>query len=246
MDRAVFERMEAQEEAHWWFAARRDIIRTVIMRLTPPREGRRVLEAGCGTGGNLDMLGEFGQLRAFELDETARLVACAKSDLAVAEGALPDNIPFANEAFDLIGLFDVLEHVEDHEASLAQLRAKLNQDGRIVMTVPAFPWLWSAHDTRHHHFRRYTKASLTEVAAKAGLRVEHSFYFNTALFPVAVATRALKSLLRINAADDTMPGAFSNKVLRKIFASERHLIGRLPMPVGLSLGAVLSARLEDT
>lgn len=239
MERAVFDRMSAQEDVHWWFDARRVIIHTMIERLVTLPPAARLLEAGCGTGGNLEMLSRFGVLRAFELDATARAGATQKSGLAVAEGALPGPLPFGEERFDLIGLFDVLEHVEDHEGALAALAQRLSSTGCVVLTVPAFAWLWSAHDTRHHHFRRYTKASLRAVAHKAGLRVEHAFYFNSALFPVAVAGRALKRLVKSDAPDDTLPAPFINKMLRAVFAAERHLVGRVGVPFGLSLGAVL-------
>ena len=88
MDRAVFDRMAAQEDVHWWFAARRQILSAVISRLVDLPNEPRILEAGCGTGGNLQMLEGFGQVRAFELDADARRAAELKSDLAIAEGAL--------------------------------------------------------------------------------------------------------------------------------------------------------------
>ncbi|MGR3515146.1 MAG: class I SAM-dependent methyltransferase [Paracoccaceae bacterium] len=239
MDRAVFDRMDSQEEVHWWFSARRTIIRTTIERLIDLPAEARVLEAGCGTGGNLDMLSAFGAVRAFELDAPARVRAQEKSGVAVAEGALPDAVPFEGEQFDLIGLFDVLEHVEDDEGALAALAPRLATEGHLLVTVPAFPWLWSAHDERHHHFRRYTRATIAGAAGKAGLSVAKSFYFNTALFPIAVAARAIKRATSSDAPDDTLPSPFVNGALRTVFAAERHLIGRVPMPVGLSLCAIL-------
>ena len=239
MDRAVFDRMDAQEEVHWWFRARRTIIQSVIARFIELPDNPRLMEAGCGTGGNLEMLGEFGALRAFELDDVARAAAAAKSGLAVAPGALPGPIPFEAERFDLIGLFDVLEHVEEDQAALAALTERLSAEGRILLTVPAFQWLWSAHDEHHHHFRRYNRAQLAAVAKRAGLTVERSFYFNTLLFPVAVVLRALKRWAGSTSADDTLPGPLLNAALHSVFAFERFFVGRVTVPVGLSLCAVL-------
>ena len=123
--------------------------------------------------------------------------------------------------------------------SLAALAARLSDKGVILVTVPAFPFLWSRHDERHHHFRRYTRKTLAEVAAKAGLKVRYSSYFNFFLFPAAVATRALKRLTGSETPDDSMPSGWVNGVLTRVFGAERHLVGRLRLPFGLSLAAVL-------
>lgn len=239
MERAVFDRMNELEAEHWWFVARRKVIAALVGRNLSHQERATILEAGCGSGGNLQMLAQFGQVDAFEYDGPAREAAKAKSGLDIQFGALPMDLPFDDRRYDLIGLFDVLEHVEADTASLAALGRRLSETGVILVTVPAFPFLWSRHDERHHHFRRYTRASLAEVAAKAGLRVRYSSYFNFFLFPAAVLSRGLKRLTGSDEPDDAMPAGPVNAVLTRIFSAERHLVGRLRLPVGLSLAAVL-------
>ncbi len=239
MDRGVYERMNEQEADHWWFAARRDLIRTAIDRIVDLPAEARILEAGCGTGGNLGMLAEIGSVDAFEYDEDARRIASEKSGLDVLFGALPDEIPFGQAQYDLIGLFDVLEHVEAHVESLAALGARLAPGGALLVTVPALPALWSKHDERHHHFRRYTRKSLAKAADEAGLNVQTSFYFNSLLLPVAVGMRAAKARMKSDAPDDTMPAPWLNRALYSLFSSERHLLGRAKLPLGLSLCGVM-------
>lgn len=240
MDREVFERMNEIEAVHWWFAARRDIITATIERIVKLPESADILEAGCGTGGNLAMLARHGKVDAFEYDAEARNIAAEKSGLPVEAGALPNDLPYGAKTYDLIGLFDVLEHIEDDHATLVELGKRLKEGGKIMVTVPAFPWLWSKHDESHHHFRRYTKASLRKAAADAGLTVEKTFYFNSFLLPVAIGLRALKALLGRRTPDDSLPSPWLNTLLRKVFASERHLVGRIGLPVGLSVCAIIS------
>jgi len=239
MERTVYDRMNELEAQHWWFVARRKVIAALIRQQMQGRPDAQILEAGCGSGGNLQMLGQFGSVDAFEYDDTARRKAVEKSGLDIQFGALPDAVPFDGTRYDLIGLFDVLEHVEADTASLAALATRLTDRGRILVTVPAFPFLWSRHDERHHHFRRYTRASLTAAAQAAGLKVSYSSYFNFFLFPVAVAARAAKRLTGSDTPDDTLPRGWVNAVLTRIFGVERHLVGRMRLPVGLSLAAVL-------
>jgi hypothetical protein len=105
--------------------------------------------------------------------------------------------------------------------------------------VPAFPFLWSRHDTRHHHFRRYTRKGLADIAQKAGLRVVYSSYFNFFLFPAAMVTRVLKRLTGSEVPDDRMPPVWTNTVLTGVFGAEKHLVGRVRLPFGLSLAAIL-------
>ena len=239
MDREVYQRLEKFEDTHWWFVARRKILAEIFTRMIRPASGACILEAGCGTGGNLAMLQKFGAVDAFEYDSQARAAACTKSGLTVSFGALPDNIPFVDTKYDVIALFDVLEHIEPDVAALTALRSYLSPGGVIFVTVPAFSALWSHHDVTHHHHRRYSKTSLELAAGHAGLKIERSFYFNMLLLPIAIAVRGLKALSGHKTPDDDLPSPWLNNLLTRIYASERNLIGRVPMPFGLSLGAIL-------
>lgn len=236
--------MAAVEERHWWFAARRAILADVIRRLRPP-EGARVLEAGCGTGGNLSMLSGFGRLWAFELNEYARETAREKAGglgVRLDAGRLPGDIPFDGERFDLICLFDVLEHVEDDAGALAALSGRLAPGGRILLTVPAGPWLYGAHDRFLGHHRRYSASTLGAAAKRAGLRRTRISHFNTLLFAPAAAVRVWeKTLGRGKKYEEAnrIPPAPLNALLRTMFAAERVPLRFLDFPFGLSLFAVL-------
>ncbi|NTW56042.1 MAG: class I SAM-dependent methyltransferase [Chlorobiaceae bacterium] len=239
MDRDVYNRMNELENRHWWFSARRDIISELISRIFPHDKEIKILEAGCGSGGNLRMLQKFGSVDAFELDIPSCDAAKKKSGIDIRHGVLPDEIPFIDERFDLIALFDVLEHIEADARSLSVLADLLTTDGKILLTVPAFPAFWSRHDEKHHHFRRYTKQSLTDTARKADLKVIFSCYFNYLLLPFVLASRGVKKLSRDESPDESLPPCWLNWLLRRIFALERYIIGKVNVPAGLSLVAVL-------
>ena len=240
MDRAVYDRMGEAEAEHWWFVGRRAVLDALVQRHCALPDDPRVLEAGCGTGGNLAMLSSYGRLEAFEYDADARAVASAKGGINVEPGALPDEISVPDDAFDLIALFDVLEHIEQDVASLASLGKKLAPRGRLLISVPAMPWLWSHHDVAHHHFRRYTKRALRDAISSAGLSTQSIGYFNTLLFPAAVAQRVVQKITGSQAPADAIPAPWLNRLLGGVFRAERHFIGRVSMPFGLSLYAVVT------
>lgn len=235
MDALVYQRMASHEDVHWWFVARRQIISRLIDRFVKPEPGMKILEVGCGTGGNLGMLKQFGTVTATECDETARGLAGRKYGVDIRNARLPDLGDLSENGFDMVLLLDVLEHIEDDLGALKSLHSKHSQNGRLVITVPAHPGLWSKHDEIHHHFHRYTIRTLRKVAETAGYRVEAIGYFNCLLFPLAVATRFVKKLIGSEKADDTMPSQPVNSILKHVFALERHLVGRIPMPTGLSI-----------
>jgi SAM-dependent methyltransferase len=242
MDPQVYDRMAAVEDAHWWFVARRRILSKVLRREVALPTGARLLEAGCGTGGNLAMLSGFGEVCAFEPEPEARRRAVSKTGIEVRNGHLPERVPFEDGSFDLVAALDVLEHLQDDLGSLRALRRKLRPGGWILLTVPAFPFLWSRHDDTHHHQRRYRRDGLLQVIAQAGLIPVKVTYFNSLLFPAIVGVRVAKTLLGLEGADDdALPPPLLNRLLETVFASERHLIGRAGLPVGVSLLAIAQA-----
>jgi SAM-dependent methyltransferase len=240
MDAQVYRRMAELDAAHWWFVARRKILAALIARRIRPPANARILEIGCGTGHNLAMLSRFGDVEATELEPDARKLASERLGRPVAEAALPDLSMFPADHFDLVALLDVLEHVEDDAAALAAIHGRLKPGGKLLVTVPANRWMWTAHDAAHHHHRRYQKGELAAAVKAAGFETELLSYMNSLLFPPIAAARLAGKMLGRESADDAIPPGPVNALLRGIFGLESGLIGRVPLPFGVSLVAILS------
>jgi len=235
MDRQIYDRMRGLEDRHWWFRARRDILTDQISRLGLPARAQ-VLEVGCGTGGNLGMLAQFGDVRAVEPDDQARGYAAEKAGVPVEQGLLPDGLPFEPGAFDLVAALDVIEHVDDDAGSVKALGQLLKPGGFMVTTVPAYRWMWSQHDVLHHHKRRYSLGVYRRLFDEAGLTVRKASYFNTALFAPIALVRLAKLLLGVKAADeDGLPLAPVNGLFRRLFAGERLWLRGGSFPFGVSI-----------
>lgn len=241
MERSVYSHMADLDQRHWWYVGRRRILASLVERLARPPAGARILEVGCGTGHNLAMLQTFGEVDAVELDESVRAIAEGRLGRTVMSGSLPQLEGVRDRHYDLIAAFDVIEHIADDDSALAAIARKLRPGGKLAMTVPAHQWMWSAHDVVNHHVRRYSRRRLQFLVANTPLRLDAIGYFNSLLFPVAVAARMASKLRGTDRADLTLPAAPINGLLETTFALERHLIGRVPLPPGLSLFAVASA-----
>jgi SAM-dependent methyltransferase len=242
MERVVYQQMAELDDRHWWYRARRRILADLIRREARPPANAQILEIGCGTGHNLEMLGEFGHVDGLELDEEARALSEKRLGRRVMSSPLPELAEVANRHYDLIGAFDVIEHIEDDRAALACIATKLKPGGKFVMAVPAHQWMWSAHDVVNHHKRRYSKAALRALIEGSPLQLVKIGYFNSLLFPLAMAERATSKLRGKENADVRLPPAPLNAALEKVFEAERYLVGRLPLPPGLSLFAIASAK----
>jgi len=235
MDRIVYDRMAAHDSTHWWYRARREILADYLTRYGSLRPGAHILEIGCGTGHNLPMLARFGDVDAIEIDPAARAIASERLGKPVGDAPLPELPGVPRGAYDLIAVLDVVEHIEDDVGALAAMRDCLAPGGAILIAVPAHQWMWSAHDVVNHHKRRYSKATLKAAIAAAGLAPSHFGYFNSLLFPLAAAARLAGRLTGKDDSDDSPPPGPVNALFETVFRLERHLVGRVPMPPGVSI-----------
>jgi SAM-dependent methyltransferase len=238
---ALFNTFAEIEERHWWFLARREIVLAVAERWLPA--GAAVLDMGCGTGFVLVQLQQ--RYNAFGLDVSPiALDLCRKRGLSQASLGSPEDLS-AVEArlFDGVFLLDVLEHLDDDLGALRRVREVLSPGGVVIITVPAFMFLWSRHDEINEHRRRYARGELANLLQRAGLRLEQVSYFNSYLFPLAALARVGGHLLGRRAPGGLhVPPAPVNALLGRIFAAEKsrlvRSIGRDGPPFGLSLLAV--------
>lgn len=241
MERSVYKEMAELDQRHWWYCARRNVLADLIRREAMPPAGGRILELGCGTGHNLEMLKGFGDVDALELDDEARTIAEKRLGRTVMSAPLPELADVRDREYDLIAALDVIEHIDNDNAALAAIAAKLKPGGKFVMTVPAHQWMWSTHDVVNHHKRRYSKSGLTRLVQGSPMKLDKIGYFNSLLFPLAVAERLTSKVRGKDNADVKLPSAPLNSALEAVFGAERHLVGRLPLPPGLSLFAIASA-----
>ena len=242
MDPSLYPRMAAVEDRHWWFAGRRAICDRLLQQCELPKNAA-ILEPGCGTGGNFPLLAHYGRVYAMDAESAALAFAATRGGAEVARGVLPLGIPFDAQQFDLAIMTDVIEHLDEPLAALKAVRARLKPRGVLLLTAPAIPRLWSVHDVMHHHRRRYRLSELRRCLEAAGFTIGYISYYNFWLLPAIVLARTLAGLRRGAGVHDLiMPPAIINRILYAVFASERYLIGRVRIPIGVSLIALARAR----
>jgi SAM-dependent methyltransferase len=230
------------EDRHWWFRGRRTII-WALLRRAGVAPSPRILDAGCGTGRNLVEFARLGEAEGVDFSEDA-VAFCQRRGVQGVRRARLEELPFADRAFDLILATDVIEHLDDDREALAELRRVAATGARLVVTVPAYSWLWSQHDVSHHHRRRYTARRLREQVIAAGWVPVVGTYFFSAVLPAVAAVRTARKLRpdRNGHSDLEMMPSPLNRALELPARLEARLIERgARLPAGVSLGMVCKA-----
>lgn len=231
------------EDRHWWFRSRRHVIWALMERAgTPPSP--RILDAGCGTGRNLLELRQRGSAEGVDLSPRA-VDFCRQRGLeGVQEGSLED-IPFEDGRFDLVLATDVIEHLPDDGPALVEMRRVSAPGGRLLITVPAYNWLWSQHDVSWHHYRRYTRKVLEQRVRQSGWEPMLSTYFFSSMLPVVAGVRTLQRFRRNgNGSSDfhITPSALNRWLELPVRGEARLIKLGASLPAGVSLGMVCTVR----
>ena len=240
MEDFVYQQLYDLEDGHWWFRGRRAILWAMLRRAGLPI-APRVLDAGCGTGRNLAEFGSLGNAHGVDPSPEA-IEFCRRRGLGSVSEAGLEALPFDDGAFDLILATDVLEHIERDDLAAAELRRVAARDALLLVTVPAYRWLWSQHDDSHHHLRRYTQPELRSRLAGAGWRPVLQTYFNALLLPPIALVRLIARRSQSGPrgrSDYQLTQGPLNRALELPLRAEAALIGRgARFPAGVSIGMV--------
>lgn len=244
MQQHTYSIMRRVEDTHWWFVGRRRIIGSFLEEISTNLETdrARILDVGCGTGANLEMLKSFGSAEGVDVSHEA-LAFCRERGLENVRHGKAEQLPFEDNSFDLVTALDVLEHLNDDAAGLGEIGRILRPGGRVLLFVPAFMFLWGTQDDVSHHRRRYTLSGLREVVRKSGLVVERATYANITFFVPILLGRTLMRVtgLRPESENNINVGPL-NDMLGRILGAEGTLLKRTNLPFGVS--AICVARRE--
>lgn len=240
----AFEQFLALEREHWWFRGRRAVYLELLQGSLGGRRPRRVLDIGAGVGGFLPELGAVGQSVHFTEFDAEAFGAARARDVAQGVRARAEALPFRDESYDLACLFDVVEHVADDARALGEVARVLRPGGRVVLSVPAHPWLFSRNDVVAGHVRRYTRDHLQALIRGAALELVRCTYTNALLFPVIAPTVLASKLIEPFAPDSEHTNLslrlprWLNELCFRAFRAELALSRRWDLPLGHSLFAI--------
>jgi len=241
MEQHTYAIMDEVEGSHWWFVGRRAILETflrqICSRLETSDSGLKILDVGCGTGANLEMLSQFGEPQGVDVSDDA-LEFCKRKGLNVQKG-LAETLPYDDEAFDLTTALDVVEHLDDDVAGLREMFRVTKKGGYSLIFVPAFMWLWGVQDDISNHRIRYTKQQITDRLEKAGYTIERATYANWTFFAPILAGRTLMKITGIKPeSENNVNISALNGIFGKLFSSERFWLKNINFPFGVSIVVV--------
>ena len=224
------------EGHHWWFYGRRKIITGFIERIFPRNQHPRprILDVGCGTGANLEILSEFGDAEGVDVSTDA-LSFCRQRGLDQVSLGEAEKLPYSDQSFDLVTALDVVEHLDDDLAGLREMHRVLKPGGHALMFVPAFMFLWGVQDDVSHHRRRYTMTQLKERVTAAGFEIERATFANITFFIPTLLGRVLMRITGFRPeSENKLTIGFLNKPLGIILGAEHHWLRHLNLPIGVS------------
>ena len=238
MEEGAYAEMYELEDRHWWFRGRRELI-WALLGLTELKAESRLLDAGCGTGRNLVEFGKLGPATGMDPSEEA-VEYCRRRGLENVRCGVLESLPFDASTFDVLLACDVLEHVYEDSVALNELFRVADTGAFLVITAPAYRWMWTEHDVQLHHFRRYTLGDLKRRVSKAGWTTVHSTYFNSILLPGIAAARVVSrfSPRRGHTDLDRTPG-YLNAILERPLRLEAGMVARgARLPAGVSVAMI--------
>ena len=224
------------EESHWWHIGRRRIIASFAKEICERVSDRRpqILDVGCGTGGNLAMLSQFGDAEGVDVSPDALAFCRARGLNKVKLGAAED-LPYEDGTFDLVTALDVVEHLDDDVAGLREMRRVIRPGGRILIFVPTFMWLWGMQDDISHHRRRYRLPELRRALTEAGFEVERTTYANITFLLPTFLGRLFMRLTGIKpVSENRINVAALNPLFTRILGAEATFLRFMNFPIGVS------------
>lgn len=236
MDRDYYTTLNSVQERHWWYTARRKILERVLRQTyAEGLPSGSLYDLGCGVGANLPVLEKFGPTLGIDMSPEAIdfCRARGRTNVQVADLNRLDGIPDASGA--VVVLADVIEHLDDEGPCLSAAYRALAPGGALIVTVPAFMFLWSPADDLNHHRRRYTAQSLRRVI-EPQFRIQHLTYFNSLLFGLVVAGRVVEKVLHRGGDDMAhVPPPVINRTLATVFGAEAGVVPNKTLPFGVSI-----------
>ncbi len=245
MQQHTYSIMYQIEGVHWWFVGRRRIIESFLEPVCSNLDSDRprILDIGCGTGANLEMLSRFGEAEGVDVS-TEALAFCRERGLQNVRQGEAEHLPYEDGSFDLVTGLDVVEHLDDDVKGLREMRRVLRTGGRAVLFVPAFKFLWGVQDDISHHRRRYTLEALRRVACEAGFEVERATYANITFFvPILLGRLLMRATGFRPASENNINVGALNGLLGHILGAESSILRHLNLPLGVS--AICVARRVD-